>query len=434
MLYDLISSTESKKSSKAPESLPAATFSDPLAKRKKPSGARGTLWHPISEESSEEDSPPPPKSPKPSRVSDGATASDAQPPSPRTVRAIQAALMDSGSEEELGAIGRDAPRSPWGDMSPRTMLAIQEAMQEEQEMVPTETHKPPMIDLSTSKEPQHQSAEPSVEQSSLPQAQAHHSSAAVYISSSDEEMDVIASDMHVRNGTKTLHPLEQANKTMNSQQHGGVLSLKTLCTIQRSSMVADDQTSSTDKEKMVGDKSGHDKEIRQGDSGIVEDSIKTVMSRSLLSSSTPSDVRDTTITSSDSESEPTTASTLLPSGSFLSERHAVTSPALTSMEGPGRRGEVPQGNGQEIKSDEEEEEEGRSSQDDVKIETSDESSTEGMAEFIFDSLGCLCVLLFPLQYFSPSSSSSFFPLIGTCLSCYDNVLEMSNLFWMCFLN
>lgn len=393
----MTSSTGSKKSTKAPESQPAATFSDPLAKRKKPSGQRGTLWHPISEESSEEDSSPPSPSPspKPSQVSDRAPASDGQPPSPRTLQAIQAALMDSSSEEEDLARQRDAPRSPWGDMSPRTVLAVQEAMQEEQETVSTLPHKPPTIDLTTSKELQHLSSERSFELSGLRAEKPHggvvaHSSATVYISSSDAEMDAGATELHVSNGNKNLHTQEQVNKNMNSQQLGGVLSLKTLCTIQRSSMVTEDQTSYTDKEKMVGNKNVHNK---RGDSGIVEDSIKKVMSTSVLSSSTASDIRDTTITSSDSEPESTTPSTPLPSVSFLSERHEVISPTqTTSEENPGKLtflSEVPQGNGQEIKS-EEEEEKGRPSQDDNddKIETSEESSTEGM-EFI--SLWAACV-------------------------------------------
>lgn len=414
MLIDMMSPTGSKKSTKAPESQPAATFSDPLAKRKKPSGQRGTLWHPISEESSEEDSPSPSPSPKPSQTSDRAPASDGQPPSPRTLQAIQAAMMDSSSEEEDVTKRKDAPRSPWGDMSPRTLLAVQEAMQEEQETVSTLPHKPPTIDLTTSEELQHLGSEGSFKPSSLRVGKPHggavaHSSAAVYISSSDEEMDAGATELHVSNG----------NKNANSQQQGGVLSLKALCAIQRSSVLTENQTSSTDKEKMVGDKNLNNKNVQQGDSGIVEDSSKKVMSTSVVSSSTASDIRDTTITSSDSEPESSTPSTPQPSVSFLSERHEVISPTqTTSEEDPGKLmflSEVPQGNGQEIKS-EEEEEEGRPSQGDGdKIETSDESSTEGMAEFIILWAACVffcfphfSILLFLLLFLPLMRTFIFF--------------------------
>lgn len=61
--------------------------------------------------------------PSTSKLSQG----DAAPPSPRTLKAIEAAMAESSDEEKGDTDKID------GDLSPRTMLAIQEALAEEQD-------------------------------------------------------------------------------------------------------------------------------------------------------------------------------------------------------------------------------------------------------------------------------------------------------------
>lgn len=99
------------------------------------------LWRPLSENSPEKRprSPPintlspdtaplssPPRSPPINTF-----AAEAAPPSPRTLKAIQAAMVDSSSDEESGDViilGEHHPNEP---LSPRTMLAIQQSLNED---------------------------------------------------------------------------------------------------------------------------------------------------------------------------------------------------------------------------------------------------------------------------------------------------------------
>lgn len=76
------------------------------------------LWRPVCEE---EEAGGSSSVSKPSLCSQR----DASPPSPRTLRAIQAAMSDSSDEEKEGHDKRD------GTVSPRTLRAIQQAMMEE---------------------------------------------------------------------------------------------------------------------------------------------------------------------------------------------------------------------------------------------------------------------------------------------------------------
>ncbi|XP_023691029.2 DNA excision repair protein ERCC-5 isoform X1 [Paramormyrops kingsleyae] len=99
------------------------------------------LWRPLSENSPEKKprSPPintlspdtaPLSSPPPSPPNN-TFAAEAAPPSPRTLKAIQAAMMDSSSDEESGDViilGEHHPNEP---LSPRTMLAIQQSLNED---------------------------------------------------------------------------------------------------------------------------------------------------------------------------------------------------------------------------------------------------------------------------------------------------------------
>ncbi|KPP65649.1 DNA repair protein complementing XP-G cells-like [Scleropages formosus] len=87
------------------------------------------LWHPLSEKSPEK---------KPSSLSKNPIAQDVAPssslpPSPRTLKAIQAA-MNSSSDEESHVSSPVAVRSqqPNEQLSPRTLLAIQRALTEEE--------------------------------------------------------------------------------------------------------------------------------------------------------------------------------------------------------------------------------------------------------------------------------------------------------------
>uniref|UniRef100_A0A3B5KU53 Excision repair cross-complementation group 5 n=1 Tax=Xiphophorus couchianus TaxID=32473 RepID=A0A3B5KU53_9TELE len=83
--------------------------------RKRKADKPEPLWRPITEE---EDAVNPPVS-KPSQP-------DTSPPSPRTLKAIQAAMSDSSDEEKLNPDSKD------GKVSPRTLLAIQQALTEDE--------------------------------------------------------------------------------------------------------------------------------------------------------------------------------------------------------------------------------------------------------------------------------------------------------------
>ncbi|KAL1021672.1 hypothetical protein UPYG_G00016370 [Umbra pygmaea] len=123
----------------APDNLAAASpwAGGPLAGRVRHLGGQGRpepLWKTISEkESLEEEATSTPTQPETSQPCPG----DAAPPSPRTLRAIQSAMMDSFSDEEE-VRGNSVGGAGGGAVSPRTLLAIQAAMTEQEDMgIPT---------------------------------------------------------------------------------------------------------------------------------------------------------------------------------------------------------------------------------------------------------------------------------------------------------
>ncbi|XP_026175531.1 DNA repair protein complementing XP-G cells homolog isoform X2 [Mastacembelus armatus] len=117
----------SAKSETDPESQPAAapwSGSSLSGCRRQAVGRPEPLWRPVCEEgeevqgSSSEDSKP--SASKPSQ-------GDGSPPSPRTLQAIQNAMNNSSDEENVDQHKED------GSVSPRTLLAIQQALAEEQD-------------------------------------------------------------------------------------------------------------------------------------------------------------------------------------------------------------------------------------------------------------------------------------------------------------
>ncbi|XP_074470758.1 DNA excision repair protein ERCC-5 isoform X2 [Sebastes fasciatus] len=118
----------SKKSAAVPESQPAVAAwsgSSLTGSKRRAADRPEPLWRPACEEEAEvrgrssEDS-------KPSVSKE--TRGDASPPSPRTLKAIQAAMSDSSDEEKVDdRVKKD------GSVSPRTLLAIQQALAEEED-------------------------------------------------------------------------------------------------------------------------------------------------------------------------------------------------------------------------------------------------------------------------------------------------------------
>lgn len=124
---NLFLSKGSKKSDPAPidKPGPAAWSGDFLSGiEKRAAGRPEPLWRPAGEkEVKVRGSPLEESKPSTSKLSQG----DAAPPSPRTLKAIEAAMAES-SDEEMGNAGKKD-----GHVSPRTMLAIQEALAEEED-------------------------------------------------------------------------------------------------------------------------------------------------------------------------------------------------------------------------------------------------------------------------------------------------------------
>lgn len=120
----LFSYLGSKRSETASESRPVATaWSGGFlsgSKRRAPGGPE-PLWRPVCEE--EEDVRGSSSEVSVSKPSQG----DTPPASPRTMKAIQAAMKDSSDEEEGGRVKNQ------GGLSPRTLLAIQQALAEEED-------------------------------------------------------------------------------------------------------------------------------------------------------------------------------------------------------------------------------------------------------------------------------------------------------------
>ncbi|XP_062303562.1 DNA excision repair protein ERCC-5 homolog [Osmerus eperlanus] len=134
----------SKKREKVPESQPAALpwAGGPLSGRKRQGGGGRPepLWRPISEEGPDEVSGPSPKVPKLSP----SLRSEAAAPSPRTLQAIEAAMVDSFDEEEEEegrgeGVVEGVQGLAGGDVSPRTLLAIRQALGEEDDLPPSKT-------------------------------------------------------------------------------------------------------------------------------------------------------------------------------------------------------------------------------------------------------------------------------------------------------
>lgn len=160
MLY--FSYVGNKKKETAPESQPAAApWSGGFlsGNKRKVVGRPEPLWRPICEEEEEAQSPPSEDSkPCVSKLSQ----EDTSPPSPRTLKAIQAAMNDSSDEEK---VDRDTKS---GGMSPRTLLAIQQALTEEEDGAAETpiTHSPTKL-----------------------QAKIHHPAPLVVIRSSEDEQE-----------------------------------------------------------------------------------------------------------------------------------------------------------------------------------------------------------------------------------------------------
>ncbi|KAL6481444.1 hypothetical protein MHYP_G00095240 [Metynnis hypsauchen] len=133
-----------QKTVKAPESQPAATpwSSGPWSRRGRPKGRPEPLWRPVSDDILEGNDPSSSSSsssttPKPA-LSVEKQSLDGAPPSPRTLQAIQAAMMDTSSDEDEGVSKKTVQGSRMtssqddnGAVSPRTLEAIQRAMMED---------------------------------------------------------------------------------------------------------------------------------------------------------------------------------------------------------------------------------------------------------------------------------------------------------------
>lgn len=120
------------------------------------------LWRPVCEGEEEELAPSPEGSkPSASKPSQGETS----PPSPRTLKAIQDAMNDSSDEERVDMDKKD------GNVSPRTILAIQQVLTEEEDGAAE--RRTPMSSSSTKL-----------------QANIHHPVPQVVMSSSDEETEL----------------------------------------------------------------------------------------------------------------------------------------------------------------------------------------------------------------------------------------------------
>lgn len=218
----------SKKSETASESQPATapwSGSSLSGWKRCAAGRPEPLWRPVCEEEEKEQSPPLEASkPSVSKQSRGG----ASPPSPRTLEAIQAAMNDSSDEEKVDEDKKD------GGVSPRTLLAIQQALIEEKDVAaeqktlisssPTKLqvnihHPVPQMVLSSSEE----EAEPGdvksliIEKSDFkvnPTGQSLHVKDSLFVSSEDEMEDVIGQ----RNKALRFAVLQQSEaETKNGQ-------------------------------------------------------------------------------------------------------------------------------------------------------------------------------------------------------------------------
>ncbi|XP_029904339.1 DNA repair protein complementing XP-G cells homolog [Myripristis murdjan] len=219
----------STKSERAPESQPVAPpwSGGPLSgSRRRGADRPEPLWRPVCEEE-EEDGPsssaePKPSASKPTISSQG----DTLPPSPRTLKAIQAAMGDSSDEE------KEDQEKRAGSVSPRTLLAIQQALAEEDDGVaesrthidnsPTDLkayrqHPAPQVVISSSEEEREADDDPSLINSqasgSLSGQDVHVRDHLLDSSSEDEIVEVIAQrNKALRNSAALEHPNRRSER------------------------------------------------------------------------------------------------------------------------------------------------------------------------------------------------------------------------------
>lgn len=132
--------TGSQKSTQTTVSHPAPDpwSSGPWSRKGRAKGRPDPLWRPISDDIPQDNEPPSSSTPKTIICSEEKT-SDGAPPSPRTLQAIQAAMMDSSSDEDELASkkstqdgnGTATSQEGNGGVSPRTLHAIQKALMED---------------------------------------------------------------------------------------------------------------------------------------------------------------------------------------------------------------------------------------------------------------------------------------------------------------
>ncbi|KAK3530169.1 hypothetical protein QTP86_017736, partial [Hemibagrus guttatus] len=131
----------SQKGTQTSESHPAPDpwSCGPWSRKGRPKGRPEPLWRPVSDGIPEENEPSSSSTPpKPINCSEE-QPSDGAPPSPRTLQAIQAAMMDSSSDEEQmvskktlqDGNGTTGSQEGTGGASPRTLQAIQRSLMED---------------------------------------------------------------------------------------------------------------------------------------------------------------------------------------------------------------------------------------------------------------------------------------------------------------
>ncbi|XP_066562457.1 DNA excision repair protein ERCC-5 homolog [Amia ocellicauda] len=131
--YILIKGSKTKE--KDPKKLPPVM---PWTSTSKAVRTEPPLWHPVAEDSLEE-TPLSPHRPSSAPQDESSCSRDAAaPPSPRTLQAIQAALLDSSSDEDIQITGTQSGWAPERgvegnarELSPRTVQAIQKALTED---------------------------------------------------------------------------------------------------------------------------------------------------------------------------------------------------------------------------------------------------------------------------------------------------------------
>ncbi|KAM9409863.1 DNA excision repair protein ERCC-5 homolog isoform 2-T3 [Pholidichthys leucotaenia] len=204
----------SKQSEAVPESRPAAgpwSGSSLSDCRKQAADRPKPLWRPIGEEE-EEDHATSFEASQPS-VSKSFHA-EACPPSPRTLKAIQAAINDSSGEEKWHQVKKD------GSMSPRTLLAIQQVLTEEEDgadgyislnKVSTKfPHPMPQVVISSSEEEMETSPKNNSAFKRSPAGQSAHIRDRLLDSGSEDEMEEVIGQ---RNKALQFAARLQASKT-----------------------------------------------------------------------------------------------------------------------------------------------------------------------------------------------------------------------------